>query len=106
MTTLKAVLQVEQEIDKLHEQFQQDVQRIEKDVETTLEQLKHASATTLINYKKDKQDLLQEEMATLRKQVLSQEEEEIEQLKTVVENQKEMLIDAITKEVMTRYGRF
>lgn len=106
MTTLKAVLQVEQEIDKLHEQFQQDVQRIEKDVETTLEQLKQESATILINYKKEKQDLLQQEMATLRKQVLSQEQEEIEQLKTVVDNQKEVLIDAITKEVMTRYGRF
>lgn len=104
--TLSTVLQVEQEIEKLHEQFQQDVQQIEKDVETALEQLKQDNATTLLNYKKEKQESLQEYITTLQQQVLAQEKEEIEQLKTVVDNQKEVLIDSITKEVMKRYGRF
>lgn len=104
--TLSTVLQVEQEIEKLHEQFHQDVQQIEKDVEVALEQLKQDNATTLLNYKKEKQESLQKHITTLQQQVLAHEKEEIEQLKTVVDNQKEVLIDSITKEVMKRYGRF
>lgn len=104
--TLSTVLQVEQEIEKLHEQFQQDIQQIEKDVDTALEQLKQDNAITLLNYKKEKQDTLQVYITDLREQVLAQEQAEIEQLKTVVDNQKERLIDSITKEVMKQYGRF
>lgn len=102
--SMETMLQVEKDIAQLHEQFAIKESRIEQSVEDAITQHQQDCMKQLSDYRQQKQKVSMEKIEMLRQEEWHNQEKAIAELTENISLQKEKLIDAITKEVLKRYG--